>query len=61
MNYKLKITGSQHEVLKEHLYPGDELEAISVALCGRLISGGTTFFFVHKIQHVPYEHDPEHY
>lgn len=56
MKYKLKITGSQFEVLQEHLYPGDGLEAVSIALCGRLVSGGTMFFFVHKIQHIPYDH-----
>lgn len=36
MQYQLNISGSQYERLKQHLYPGDGLEAVGIALCGRL-------------------------
>jgi len=32
----LRLTGSQHAQLKNHLFPGDENEAVALALCGRL-------------------------
>lgn len=56
MKYVLKIAGIHFEALKAHLYAGDGLEAVSLALCGIHNSGDTTFFFVHKIQHIPYDH-----
>lgn len=56
MKYVLKIAGTNFAGLKNHLYPGDGLEAVSIGLCGRLCTGDTTYFFVHKIQNIPYDH-----
>jgi hypothetical protein len=55
MNYELKIAGIHFEALRDHLYPGDGLEAVSVALCSRFCSDESTYFLVHKVQHIPYE------
>lgn len=30
----LRLSGKQHAALREHLYPGDGLEAVALALCG---------------------------
>jgi len=32
---KLRLTGRQYATLREHLFPGDGLEAVALALCGR--------------------------
>jgi hypothetical protein len=31
---KLRLTKSQHQELFDHLFPGDGLEAVALALCG---------------------------
>jgi hypothetical protein len=36
MRYQFNISGIHYEALKDHLYPGDNLEAVAIALCGRL-------------------------
>jgi Prokaryotic homologs of the JAB domain len=35
MRIKLRLTQREHSVLRDHLLPGDGLEAVAVALCGR--------------------------
>ncbi len=55
MNYKLKISGIHHELLKAHLFPGDGLEAVSIAICGRQNNVDCITFLVHEIFPVPYE------
>jgi len=55
MNYVLKIAGIHFDTLHDHLYPGDGLEAVSIALCSRFCSDESTYFYVHKVQNIPYE------
>lgn len=55
MNYKVKLTEDQHQEIMDHLYPGDGLEAVSVALCGRLTREEEIIYLVHKIVHIPYD------
>ncbi len=48
----LKMTEQQHSSLKNHLFPGDSLEAVSLASCGRFCHEDREFFFVHEIFHI---------
>lgn len=48
----LKMTERQHSSLKNHLFPGDSLEAVSLASCGRFCHEGREFFFVYEIFHI---------
>ncbi|HRJ29765.1 MAG TPA: ThiF family adenylyltransferase [Cyclobacteriaceae bacterium] len=38
MRYQLNISGFHYDQIRSHLYPGDGLEAVAVALCGRLVN-----------------------
>jgi hypothetical protein len=33
---KIRMSASQHEMLKRHLFPGDELEAAAILICGQI-------------------------
>jgi hypothetical protein len=55
MKYVLKIAGIRFDALRKHLYPGDGFEAVSIALCSRLCFDESTYFFVYKVQNIPYE------
>ena len=55
MRVTLTLTRAQHALLSDHLLPGDGLEAIALALCGRAASGETHRLLVHEI--VPIPHD----
>ncbi len=52
MKYHLKISKGHLDSLKNHLFPGDGLEAVSLAISGRSSKGDT--FYVHKLIHIPY-------
>jgi hypothetical protein len=54
MNYSLRIAGHQYNVLRDHLFPGDGLEAVAFALCGRNRNDNGHIFTVHKIVPAPY-------
>lgn len=54
MRYKVKLTENQHREIISHLYPGDGLESVSVALCGRLVRDEEIILLVHKIVHISY-------
>lgn len=54
MDLQLKISGEHHNILKNHLLPGDGLEAVAVALCGRHSAENLTIFTVHEITLIPY-------
>jgi hypothetical protein len=51
----LRMTGAQHASLFKHLLPGDGLEAVAVALCGRHVTDGTNILTIHKILPIPHE------
>ena len=53
MKYHLKILEDDFNSIKEHLFPGDGLEAVSVLICGRANKGKS--FLVHKVIHIPYD------
>lgn len=52
---RIKISGSHYELLKSHLFPGDGLEAVAIAICGRSIRGKNHTLLVQDIVPVPYD------
>jgi len=50
----LRFTGAQHEALRIHLFPGDGMEAVALALCGRRESATASILMVHKMVMIPY-------
>ncbi len=52
MKYHLKISKRHFNSLRSHLFPGDGLEAVSIAVCGKSANGNT--FLVHKLIHIPH-------
>jgi hypothetical protein len=55
MNYNLSISGIDYEFLKGHLYPGDNKEAVAIALCGWHAYKNDFKLLVHKV--VPIQYD----
>jgi hypothetical protein len=55
MRVKLRLSQSHHERLRAHLLPGDGLEAVAVALCGRRRSKERHVLTVQAIEPIPYE------
>jgi hypothetical protein len=55
MQYQLRISGKHYEALKAHLFPGDEKEAVAVALCGRHEHETLSILLVHEVQLIPHE------
>jgi len=53
--FKLRLTGSEHQQLKKHLFPGDGLEAVAVALCGRREGVPVQILNVHRLVPIPYD------
>src|SRR4051812_48895292 len=52
---KLRLTGRQHRELFDHLFPGDGLEAVAFALCGRAKREGAEVLSARHIFTVPHE------
>ncbi|MBV6496510.1 MAG: thiamine biosynthesis protein ThiF [Acidobacteria bacterium] len=52
--YSLRISGRHHDQLRRHLFPGDGLEAVAFALCGRNRTDEEHIFTVHKVVPVAY-------
>ncbi|MDN5203935.1 ThiF family adenylyltransferase [Fulvivirgaceae bacterium BMA10] len=55
MQFQLRISGIHHQQLQDHLFPGDGLEAVAVALCGLHISNELTILTVHELLLIPYD------
>ena len=55
MKIKLRLTQTQHAALKRHLLPGDGLEAVAVALCGRRRSRERHCLTVRSVVPIPYD------
>lgn len=51
----LSLTECHHDQLMKHLFPGDGLEAVALALCGRRQGLGSYGLLVHKVIPVPHE------
>src|SRR5436305_1314246 len=54
MPTKLRLTQRDHTALRAHLFPGDGLEAVAVALCGRRRSGARHCLTVQSVVPIPY-------
>ena len=54
MRIKLRLTQKQHSSLRDHLLPGDGLEAVAVALCGRRRSDSHHSHTILEIVLIPY-------
>lgn len=52
---RLKISGEHYKKLQKHLFPGDDKEAVALALCGRSIYEGNHTLCVQEILLIPYE------
>jgi hypothetical protein len=55
MHVKVRLTQKDHAALQEHLLPGDGLEAVAVALCGRRRSESRHCLTVRSVVHIPYD------
>ncbi len=55
MGIILRITGEQHRMLRDHLFPGDGYEAVSVGICGRHHATKHHILCLRRIVHVPYD------
>lgn len=49
------MTGDSHRELREHLFPGDEKEAIAFALCGRHSTSNQKWLLVHRLLFIPHD------
>src|SRR5258706_8691173 len=58
MIHSLRMSGRQHAALFAQLFPGDGLEAVSLALCGQRIDDGAVTLLVHKLYPIPYDECP---
>jgi hypothetical protein len=54
MKIKLRITERDHAALEQHLFPGDGLEAVAVALCGRRRGAARHCLTVRSVVSIPY-------
>lgn len=54
MKTSLTLTKEQFDNIKQHLFPEDGCEAVSILLCGRNIINNSCRLVVHKIFHIPY-------
>ncbi len=52
---KLRLTERQHSSLKDHLFPGDGMEAVAIAVCGRASALGTDVLVLHELVLVPHD------
>ncbi len=55
MQVKLRLTQTQHQLLRAHLLPGDGNEAVAVALCGRRRSKTYHCLTVRDVVPIPYD------
>jgi hypothetical protein len=51
---RLRIAGIHHQRLVAHLFPGDGLEAVAIALCGRHVAREFDVLLVHEVVPVPH-------
>ncbi|PZR18288.1 MAG: thiamine biosynthesis protein ThiF, partial [Flavobacterium psychrophilum] len=54
MQYQLSISGFHYDLVRNHLFPGDNLEAVAVALCGRLSNNRIHKLLVQEVVYIPY-------
>lgn len=56
MMNKVRISGKHFEELKKHLFPGDNKEAVALAICGRSLHNEHQTLLVKQIFPIPYDH-----
>jgi molybdopterin/thiamine biosynthesis adenylyltransferase len=54
MQHELRMAGFHFQEVKQHLFPGDGLEAMAIALCGRFKNERATKLLVHKVVLIPH-------
>ena len=54
MQYSVTFTSAQFDKLRNHLFPGDNKEAVAIALCGRRASSNRHRLLVREIILIPY-------
>lgn len=54
MESQLRISGKHYQILKQHLYPEDDKEAVAVALCGIHKTEDKEILLVHQVTLIPY-------
>jgi ThiF family len=52
---RIRISGKHYQEIKNHLFPGDDKEAVAVALCGRSKTKDNHTLLVHEVFLIPYE------
>jgi hypothetical protein len=52
---RIRISGAHYDKIKKHLFPGDDKEAVAIALCGRSNHNGNHSLVVQDIMFIPYE------
>jgi len=55
MKVKLRLSGGQYKELRDHLFPGDGLEAVAVALCGRRKGDYAQVLTINRLVLIPYQ------
>src|SRR5690349_9138071 len=55
MNQTLVLSEQIHTTIFRHLFPGDGLEAIAIAICGRLSHFNEHKILIHDVILIPYE------
>ena len=54
MRVTLTLTGQHHELLRQHLFPGDGKEAAAILLCGRANGQHTHRLLAREVHAIPY-------
>lgn len=54
MKRTLRLTGNQHQMLREHLFPGDGKEAVALVRCGRRTGEAEHVLLAHEVLVVPH-------
>lgn len=52
---RIRLSGKHYNQIKNHLFPGDEKEAVAIALCGRNSSSTNHTLVVQEVMLIPYE------
>lgn len=55
MMNRVRISGRHYDELRKHLFPGDDKEAVAIALCGRSNFEGNQTLLVQELLLIPYE------
>ncbi len=52
---RIRISGKHYEKIKQHLFPGDNKEAVAIAICGRSTHEDNHTLLVQDIMLIPYD------